>query len=106
MSRIRCALVTAAAALVLLPAAAVATAHGGHRKAGGNARQLQRPSQIERKRIQALVDGDVAVAGRLIASDFELINPLGEIADQPARRDPDPRGHPRRRGLGRHRLPL
>ena len=79
MSRIRCALVTAAAAAVLLPAPSVATANGDQPKAAGKSRQLERPSQIERKRLQALVDADVAVAGRLIANDFELINPLGEI---------------------------
>jgi hypothetical protein len=84
MSRIRCALVTAAAAAVLLPAPAVATANGDHPKAAGKSRQLERPSQIERKRLQALVDADVAVAGQLIASDFELINPLGEVLTRDA----------------------
>jgi hypothetical protein len=79
MSRIRYALVTAAAAAVLLPAPAVATVNGDHPKGAGKSRELDRPSQIERKRLQALVDADVAVAGRLIASEFELINPLGEI---------------------------
>ena len=78
MSRIRYALVTAAAAAVLLPAPAMATANGDHPRSAGKSRQLERPSQIERQRLQALVDADVAVAGRLIASDFELINPLGE----------------------------
>jgi Domain of unknown function (DUF4440) len=43
----------------------------------------QRPAdalrQAEQTRLQALVDADVAVAGRLIAGDFELINPLGEV---------------------------
>jgi len=29
--------------------------------------------------LQALVDADVAVAGSLIANDFELINPIGDV---------------------------
>jgi len=38
------------------------------------------------------------VAGSLIASDYELINPLGEVLT--------PRGHPRRRRRRRRRLPV
>jgi hypothetical protein len=34
--------------------------------------------------VQALVDADVALAGTLIASDFELINPLGEVLTRDA----------------------
>jgi hypothetical protein len=64
-------------AALLLPA--VATAKGEHSKGAGKSRQVERLRQIEKKRLQALVDADVAVAGLLIASDFELINPLGEV---------------------------
>jgi hypothetical protein len=76
-SPIRSMLLTAAAAALLLPA--VATAKAEPPKGAGNARQVERLRQIEKTRLQALVDTDVAVAGRLIASDFELINPIGDL---------------------------
>jgi hypothetical protein len=79
MPRGRYALVTAVVAALLLPLPAVATANGDHSKGAGKSRQVERLRQIETKRLQALVDADVTVAGRLIASDFELINPLGEV---------------------------
>jgi Domain of unknown function (DUF4440) len=75
MSRIRYMLVTAVVAALLLPA--VASAKAEHSK--GKSRQVERLRQIEKKRLRALVDADVAVAGSLIASDFELINPIGEV---------------------------
>ena len=77
ISRIRYMLLTAVAAVLLLPA--VASAKGEHSKGAGKPRQVERLRQIEKKRLQALVDADVAVAGPLIASDFELINPLGDV---------------------------
>ena len=77
MPLVRYTLVTAVVAALLLPA--VATAKGDHAKSGSKSRQVERLRQIEQKRVQALVDADVAVAGRLIASDFELVNPLGEV---------------------------
>jgi hypothetical protein len=77
MPRVRYALVTAVVAALLLPA--VATAKGDHPKHAVKSRQVERLRQIEKKRLQALVDANVAVAGSLIASDFELINPLGEV---------------------------
>lgn len=77
MPRVRYALVTAVVAVLLLPA--VATAKGDHAKGAGKSRQVERLRQTETKRLQALVDADVAVAGPLHASDFELINPLGEV---------------------------
>ena len=77
ISRIRYMLVTAVVAALLLPA--VALAKGEHSKGAGKSRQVERVRQIEKQRLQALVDADVAVAGPLIASDFELINPIGEV---------------------------
>ena len=77
ISRIRYMLVTAVAAALLLPA--VASATGEHSKGAGKSRQVERLRQIEKTRLQALVDADIAVAGPLIASDFELINPIGDV---------------------------
>ena len=77
ISRIRYMLITAVVAALLLPA--VASAKGERPKGAGEARQVERLRQIEKQRLQALVDADVAVARRLIASDFELINPLGTV---------------------------
>jgi hypothetical protein len=77
MSLIRHMLVTAVVAALLLPA--VASAKGERSKGAGKSRQVERLRQIEKKRLRALVDADVAVAGPLIASDFELINPIGEV---------------------------
>ena len=76
MPLVRCTLVTAVAAALLLPLPAVATDHpNGTRKS----RQVERLRQTEQTRLKALVDADVAVAGRLMAGDFELINPLGDV---------------------------
>jgi hypothetical protein len=77
MPRVRYALVSAVVAALLLPA--VAAAKGDHSKGAGKSRQVERLRQIEKQRLQALVDADVAVAGALIASDFELINPIGDV---------------------------
>jgi hypothetical protein len=78
MSRVRCALVTAmVAALLALPAAATAT--GDQTKGAGKPRQVERLRQIEKKRLRALVRADVAVARPLMAKDFELIDPLGDV---------------------------
>jgi hypothetical protein len=77
ISRIRYTLVTAVVAALLLPA--VASAKGEHSKGAEKSRQVERLRQIEKQRLQALVDADVAVAGPLIARDFELINPIGEV---------------------------
>jgi hypothetical protein len=85
MARIRCALVSAVVAALLLPA--VARAEAGHSKGADRSRQVERLRQIEKTRLQALVDADVAVAGPLIASDFELINPLGEVISRDATLD-------------------
>ena len=79
MPRVRYTLVTAVVAALLLPLPGVATAKPDHTKGAGMSRQGERLRQTERTRLQALVDADVAVAGALIASDFELINPLGEV---------------------------
>jgi hypothetical protein len=79
MPRVRYMLMTAVVAALLLPLPAVATAKGDHSKAVSKSRQAERLRQTEQERLQALVDADVAVAGTLIASDFELINPLGEV---------------------------
>jgi HAMP domain-containing protein len=58
---------------------AIATAPSNGSKGASKSRQAERLRQIEQTRLQALVDADVAVAGPLHASDFELINPLGEV---------------------------
>jgi hypothetical protein len=79
MSRIRYALVTLAVAAVLLLAAAVATAKGDGSKGAHKSRQVERLRQIEQTRLQALVDADVAIESSLLASDFELINPAGDV---------------------------
>ena len=77
MPLVRYTLVTAVVAALLLPT--VTTAKGDHSMGAGKSRQVERLRQIEQKRLQALVDADVAVAGSLIADDYEGINPLGEI---------------------------
>jgi Domain of unknown function (DUF4440) len=79
MPRVRYTLVTAVLAALLLPLPANATAKGDHSKGASKSRQIERLRQTEKKRLQALVDADVAVAGVLIASDFELINPIGQV---------------------------
>lgn len=84
MPRIRYALVIAAVAALLVPVTAIATAKCEGSKGASKSGQAERLRQIERKRLQALVDADVAVAGALIASDFELINPLGEVLTRDA----------------------
>jgi hypothetical protein len=70
---------TVVVAALLLPLPAVATAKGDHSKGASKSRQAERLRQTEQKRLQALVDADVAVAGTLIANDFGSINPLGEV---------------------------
>ena len=77
MPLVRYTLVSAVVAALLL--SAVATARADHSKGASKPRQVERLRHIEQTRLQALVDADVAVAAPLIASDFELINPLGEI---------------------------
>jgi hypothetical protein len=77
MSRIRllACLTAAAAALVTIPA--VAPGKGPTKQDG--ARQAERLRSLERARLAALVDADVARAGPMHAADFELINPAGEV---------------------------
>ena len=84
MPRPRYTLMTAVVAALLLPLPAVATQKGDHSKGASTSRQAERLRQTEQKRLQALVDADVAVAATLIASDFELINPLGEVLTRDA----------------------
>ena len=79
MPRVRHIVVMAITAALLLPMPAIATAQADHAKGAGKSRQAERLRQTERKRLAALVDGDIAVAGSLIAGDFELINPLGDV---------------------------
>ena len=59
--------------------AALGSAKAEPSEGAGRSRQVERLRQIEKQRLQALVDADVAVAGPLIASDFELINPIGDV---------------------------
>jgi len=79
MPLVRHTLVTAVATALLLPLPALATAKADHSKGAHKSHQVDRLRQAEQTRLKALVDADVAVAGRLIASDFELINPLGDV---------------------------
>ena len=67
MTRVRYKLVTAVIAALLLPLPAVATVKADRSK-GAESRQVERLRQTEQKRLQALVDADVAVAGALIAA--------------------------------------
>jgi Domain of unknown function (DUF4440) len=64
-------LALAAAAVALLAAAAAVAASPGHTS------EADRLRAIERTRLHALVDADTATARKLIAPDFELINPGG-----------------------------
>jgi hypothetical protein len=59
--------------------AASASAKAEHPSGERKSRQVERLRRLEKLRLQALVDADVAVAGRAAADDFELINPLGEV---------------------------
>jgi hypothetical protein len=77
MQLVRYTLMTAVVASLLLPT--IATAKGDHSKGAGKSRQVERLRQIEQKRLQALVDADGAVAGSLIADDYQGINPIGEV---------------------------
>ena len=79
MPRVRSTVLTLVVAGVLLPSPALAAAKAGDARSAGKSRQAERLRQTERERLEALVDADVAVAGPLIASDFELINPIGEV---------------------------
>jgi Domain of unknown function (DUF4440) len=79
MPRVRYGVVTAVVAASLLPLPAVATAKGHHSRGAGTSRQVERLRRLERKRLHALVDANVAVAGRLTAGNYQLINPLGEV---------------------------
>jgi hypothetical protein len=58
---------------------ALAMPKGNGAKGASTSGQIEQVRQLEQQRLQALVDADVAAAGALIASDFELINPLGEV---------------------------
>jgi hypothetical protein len=67
-------LVLAAAVVGLLAVgAAMAASHGSSSEA-------DRLRAIERTRLQALVDADTATARKLIAPDFQLINPGGGVS--------------------------
>jgi hypothetical protein len=72
----RTTLVLAAAAVALLAAgAAMAASHGSSSQAD----QLR---AIETTRLRALVDADTATARKLIAPDFQLINPGGGVSSR------------------------
>jgi Domain of unknown function (DUF4440) len=72
-ARTRRALAMLAAVTVALLIAASAVAARGSEK-GGQANHLR---AIEQKRAQALVDADTATARKLMADEFQLINPGG-----------------------------
>jgi hypothetical protein len=64
----------AVAAALLIAATAVAGAHGS----GTGPSQADRLRAIEQKRAQALVDADTTTARRLMADDYQGINPAGD----------------------------
>jgi ABC-type glycerol-3-phosphate transport system substrate-binding protein len=67
-------LVLAAAAIALLAAGAAVAA------SRGSSSEADRLRAIEQTRLQALVDADTATARKLIAPDFQLINPGGGVS--------------------------
>jgi hypothetical protein len=69
------ALAGAAVALLIVAAAVAASQAGGPRSS-----EADRLRAIERTRLHALVTADTATARRLIANDFQLINPGGATA--------------------------
>jgi hypothetical protein len=69
-------LVLAASAVALLAGAAGVAASHGHSS------QADRLRAIERTRLHALVDADTATARKLIAPDFQLINPGGAVSSR------------------------
>jgi Domain of unknown function (DUF4440) len=72
----RTVLVLAAAVVALLAAGtAVAMSHGGSSEA-------DRLRGIERTRLHALVTADTATARKLIAPDFQLVNPAGGVSSR------------------------
>jgi hypothetical protein len=76
ITRWRTMLVVAAAVVRLLAAgAAVAATHGGSSEA-------DRLRAIETTRLHALVDADTATARKLMAPDFQLINPGGAASSR------------------------
>jgi hypothetical protein len=67
----------ATVALATASLAFVLTTAGGRADAAGAAGSDQDLAALERSRLQALVDADVATAEDLMSSDFELVNPGG-----------------------------
>jgi hypothetical protein len=67
------AMLAAVAAALLIAASAVAATRGSEKGSS----QADRLRAIEHKRAQALVDADTATARKLMADDFQLINPGG-----------------------------
>jgi Domain of unknown function (DUF4440) len=67
------AMLAAVAAALLIAASAVAGARGSEKGSS----QADRLRAIEQTRAQALVDADTATARKLMADDFQLINPGG-----------------------------
>jgi Domain of unknown function (DUF4440) len=65
--------VAAVAAVLLMSASAVAGTHGSDKGSS----QADRLRAIEQKRTQALVDADTATARKLMADDYQGINPAG-----------------------------
>jgi hypothetical protein len=66
-------------ALLVLAGAAVAFLLAAVAVAAPPGSQADRVRAIERARLQALVAGDTATAGRYIADDFELVTPTGDL---------------------------
>jgi hypothetical protein len=67
-----------AAFALLITAGAVTASHG----TGHGSSEADRLRAIEQTRLQALVDADTATARKLIAPDFQLINPGGGVSSR------------------------
>ena len=78
MRRIGSAVCLTAVAAVLVAVPAVAPGKAETSGTGG-ARKAERLRDLERARLKAFVDADVATGRPLHASDFELINPAGDV---------------------------
>ena len=78
-SRIRLAALGVAAALVVAVTALAASAVAGGTTAGTSRSAANEIRAGERALLRATVDADIAAARRLLADDFELINPLGGV---------------------------
>jgi hypothetical protein len=69
-------------AKTLVPAAFIAACAAPQPSATSEGLTKEAVRAAERERLQALVDGDLPAAARRLASDFEVINPLGRSSSK------------------------